>query len=48
VGLVLTGISVRGRTAWDRHVHFGDRDTIRDRAAKTALDVLRRALAREA
>ena len=44
VGLVYTGISLNGRTRVVRQIHFGDRRCVRDRAAKTALDVLRRQL----
>jgi nicotinamide-nucleotide amidase len=47
VGLVYTGSSLGGRIRVARHVHFGDRRVVRDRAAKTALDILRRALMTE-
>jgi len=45
VGLVYTGVSLNGRIRIARQVHFGDRRMVRDRAAKAALDVLRRELA---
>ena len=48
VGLVYTGVSLTGRTRTVRQVHFGDRRMVRDRAAKAALDVLRRSLMVEA
>jgi competence/damage-inducible protein CinA-like protein len=48
VGLVYTGLSIQGRISADRRRHIGGRRSIRDRAAKTALDLLRRALSGEA
>jgi len=44
VGLVYVGTSVRGATRVERLNLFGGRENIRERAAYTALDLLRRRL----
>jgi nicotinamide-nucleotide amidase len=44
VGLVYIGISVRGNTTVKRCTFNGTRNTVRERAALEALDMLRRAL----
>jgi nicotinamide-nucleotide amidase len=44
VGLVYIGISIRGKTSVKRCMFNGARNTIRERAALEALDMLRRAL----
>jgi nicotinamide-nucleotide amidase len=47
VGLVYIGSVVKGATAVERFLLFGERDQIRERAAFAALDLLRRRLLRE-